>query len=78
MKDKELKRMLNKFNKKLDEACQLKQDIMNYIGVKYDVKPSDCYGFFESDFSVCSSIDEDLIEDLENGDKDMLNDLRGR
>ena len=37
MKDKELKKMLNKFNKKLDEVCQLKSDIMDYIGAKYDV-----------------------------------------
>lgn len=78
MKDKELKKMLNKFNKKLDEACQLKADIMNYIGAKYDVKPFDCYDFFKSDFSVCSSIDEDLIEDLENGDENVINGLRGR
>ena len=37
MKDKELKKMLNKFNKKLDEVCQLKEDIMNYIGAKHNV-----------------------------------------
>ena len=37
MKDKELKKMLNKFNKKLDEVCQLNEDIMNYIGAKHNV-----------------------------------------
>ena len=67
MKDKELKKMLNKFNKKLDEACQLKADIIHYIGAKYDVKPFDCYDYFAVDYPVCTGIDEEKLEDLENG-----------
>ena len=76
MRDKELKKMLNKFNKKLDEACQLKSDIMDYIGAKYDVKPFDCYDYFSDDYTVCSGIDDELIEELENGEEYILRDLR--
>ena len=76
MKDNELKKMLNKFNKKLDEACQLKSDIMDYIGAKYDVKPFDCYDYFSDDYAVCSGIDDELIEELENGEGYILRDLR--
>lgn len=76
MKDNELKKMLNKFNKKLDEVCQLKSDIMDYIGAKYDVKPFDCYDYFSDDYAVCSSIDDELIEELENGEECILRDLR--
>ena len=76
MKDKELKKMLNKFNKKLDEACKLKSDIMDYIGAKYDVQPFDCYDYFSDDYIVCSGIDDELIEDLENGEEYILRDLR--
>lgn len=76
MKDKELKKMLNKFNKKLDEACQLKLDIMDYIGAKYDIKPFDCYDYFSDGYTVCSGIDDELIEELENGEEYILRDLR--
>ena len=76
MKDKELKKMLNKFNKKLDEVCQLKSDIMDYIGAKYDVKPFDCYDYFSDDYTVCSGIDDELIEELENGEEYILRALR--
>ena len=76
MKDNELKKMLNKFNKELDEVCQLKSDIMDYIGAKYDVKPFDCYDYFSDDYAVCSGIDDELIEELENGEEYILRDLR--
>lgn len=77
MKDKELKKMLNKFNKKLDEACQLKADIMNYIGAKYNCKLFDCYDYFNVDYPICTGIDEEKLEDLENGEEHILNELCG-
>lgn len=76
MKDKELKKMLNKFNKKLDEVCQLKEDIMNYIGAKHNVSTFNCYDYFSDDYAVCSGIDDKLIEELENGERYILRDLR--
>ena len=76
MKDKELKKMLNKFNKKLDEVCQLKEDIMNYIGAKHNVSTFNCYDYFSDDYAVCSGIDDGLIEDLENGEDYILRALR--
>lgn len=73
---KKLQKMIDRFDKKIEEARMARDEIMYYLGKKYRFDPDKCYECFCSDSNWVEGIDMDTIEELVNRDSDLLEFLR--
>lgn len=73
---KKLQKMIDRFDKKVEEARMARDEIMNYLGKKYKFDPDKCYEYFCNDCNWVEGIDMDTVNDLISRDSDLLELLR--
>lgn len=73
---KKLQKMIDRFDKKVEEARTARDEIMNYLGEKYKFDPDECYECFCDDSVWVEGIDMDTVDSLINRDSDLLEFLR--
>ena len=50
---KKLQKMIDRFDKKIEEARMARDEIMYYLGKKYKFDPDKCYECFCNDSNIC-------------------------
>ena len=62
--DKELRKLIDDFNKKLAEAQDARSEVMDYLEEKYDIDTREEYETLEDECDWCYGIDIRGIEKL--------------
>lgn len=62
--DSELRKLLNKFNKKLYAAQDARYEIECYLEDKYGIDPHEHCEYLENEYEWCYGFDESHIENL--------------
>lgn len=76
MKDAKLEKLIKEFYEHFNEAQRLRQEILDYISEVFDINADENWEYFENDNDFCFGLDMETIDGLENGDDDLLNELR--
>ena len=76
MDNEKLNGMIKEFYDCFNRAQQLRRAVLDYIEETLDIDANENYEYFEDDSDFCFGFDLETIDALENGDEDLINELR--
>lgn len=76
MDNEKLNGMIKEFYDCFSRAQQLRRAVLDYIEETLDIDADENYEYFEDDSDFCFGLDLETIDALENGDEDLINELR--